>query len=516
LQKNIEVENIMIANIPSPLFVLEMANNHMGDVAHGVNLIRAFGEVCRKYPFHFAFKLQYRDLDSFIHPAMQGRDDIKYIKRFSETRLTRDDFDVLIAEMRAQGFLAMSTPFDETSVDLIESQQLDIIKVASCSFTDWPLLERIVKTHQPIIASTAGATLEEIDSVVSFFQHRKKSFAILHCVGEYPTPDAHMNLSQIDFLNARLKSRYPDVRIGFSTHEDPNNTDLIKIAIGKGVDIFEKHVGLATAQYPLNAYSASPEQLDHWLSAAQYAFTVCGEGHSRFIDNPNEATSLRSLQRGVFAKKSIAKGSVLNSENVYFAFPPAPNQITANDWSKYSQFVATEDIAVDQAIAPTNTNRQDSRKQIFEIVRRVNQFLKQSQVVVPGSADLDISHHYGLDRFSEVGLTLITVVNRDYCKKLLVTLPGQQHPEQLHKQKEETFHVLYGEVKLFLDGELSICLPGDVVTIEPGTRHAWISDTGAVIEEISTTHIVNDSYYTDPAIMANLERKTSLTYWLQT
>lgn len=500
----------MSNKIPEPLFVLEMANNHMGDVKHGVALIRAFGEVCRKYPFQFAFKLQYRDLESFIHPAMKGRDDIKHIKRFSETRLSPADFEVLIAEMKAQGFLTMATPFDEASVDLIESQELDMIKVASCSFSDWPLLERIVKTSQPIIASTAGASLDKIDRVVSFLAHRQKEFAILHCVGEYPTPDRHMNLSQIDFLNAR----YPNTRIGFSTHEQPDNVDIVKLAVAKGVTIFEKHVGLATAEYALNAYSASPAQLDAWLSAAQYACTVCGEGSARYIENPVEASSLRALQRGVFAKRSIKKGEVLNEENTYLAFPPEEGQYTANDWSKYSQFNAMHDIAPHQSITPDNANRTETRQQILNIVKRVNQFLKDSHVVVPGSADLDISHHYGLDQFDAVGLTLITVVNRDYCKKLLVTLPGQRHPEQLHKIKEETFHVLYGEVILSLDGEPMTCRPGDVVTVEPGTRHAWISNTGAVIEEISTTHVVNDSYYTDEAIMANLDRKTSLTYWM--
>ena len=68
-------------------------------------IIRAFGEVCRKYPFQFAFKLQYRDLDTFIHPEMHNRDDVKYIKRFQETRLSRADFDVLVGEMRIRVFL---------------------------------------------------------------------------------------------------------------------------------------------------------------------------------------------------------------------------------------------------------------------------------------------------------------------------------------------------------------------------------------------------------------------------
>ncbi|MEI7868332.1 MAG: N-acetylneuraminate synthase family protein [Candidatus Methylumidiphilus sp.] len=501
----------MINKIPENLFVLEMANNHMGDIKHGIKVIRAFGDVCKKYQFNFAFKLQYRDLDTFIHPAMKSREDVKYIKRFSETRLSRADFDQFVSEIRNQGFLVMATPFDEVSVDVIESQNLDIIKIASCSFTDWPLLERVAQTQKPIIASTAGASLEDIDKVVSFLAHRGKEFAILHCVGEYPTPDEHLHLSQIDFL----QRRYPDVRIGFSTHEDPTDTDMIKLAVAKGATIFEKHVGVATDKYPLNAYSASPEQVDAWLDAAQKAVTLCGIGTARLPVNPTEAASLLSLRRGVFVNRLVRKGDSLRREDVYFAFPPKEGQYTANDWSKYNQYTATTDINTDEPIKPGNVEQKDAREKIWTIVQRVKEFLKKSGVVVPGSADLEISHHHGLDKFDEVGLTLLTVVNRGYCKKLLVTFAGQSHPEQYHKHKEETFHILYGNVMLELDGVTKLCKPGDVVTVEPGMHHAWTSDTGAVIEEISTTHFKDDSYYVDSAIMANKQRKTLLTYWME-
>lgn len=501
----------MTTGMPTPLFVLEMANNHMGDMAHGLAVIRAFGDICRKYPFRVAFKLQYRDLDTFVHPAMKGREDVHYIKRFSETRLSHEDFDRLIAEIRAQGFLTMATPFDEASVELIEKQNLDVIKIASCSFNDWPLLERIAQTARPIIASTAGAQLEEIDRVISFFQHRSKDFAILHCVGEYPTPHERMHLSQIDFL----KCRYPDVRIGFSTHEDPANTDIIKLAIAKGATIFEKHVGVATDKYKLNAYSASPAQIDTWLSSAQQALTLCGEGQNRRPENRAETASLLSLRRGMFARRAIAAGETVRRQDVYFAFPPQGDQHTANDWSKYTQFSATGPIAPDEALAPGNTRRIDTRGKIWEIVKRVKAFLQESKVVITGSAELEVSHHYGLDRFDAMGLTMFTIVNRSYCKKLLVTLPGQAHPEQYHNQKEETFHILYGEIDLELDGQPRTCTTGDVITIGPGTRHAFSSKTGAVIEEISSTHFKDDSFYTDPSIMANKHRKTLLTYWME-
>ena len=109
---------------------------------------------------------------------------------------------------------------------------------------------------------------------------------------------------------------------------------------------------------------------------------------------------------------------------------------------------------------------------------------------------------------------MITVVNRGYCKKLLVCLPGQEHPEQFHRQKEETFHIIHGEVELTLDGASKTHRPGDVIIIEPETRHAFRSATGAVIEEISSTHFKDDSFYTDSSIMENKQRKTMLTYWM--
>ena len=332
----------------------------------------------------------------------------------------------------------------------------------------------------------------------------------MHCVGEYPTPDEHMHLSQIDFLRAR----YPNVRIGFSTHEDPDATDIVQMVVAKGITLFEKHVGLPTANYPLNAYSASPAQVRAWLQAALRAWSLCGIGDRRLPPNPEEAASLRSLRRGMFARRPLKAGQLLSEQDIYFAFPPAAGQFTANDCSKYIEFSATADIAADAAITPSNATRNDRRARIWDIARQVKEMLSHNNIVVPGSADLEISHHYGLDRFDEVGLVLITVVNRGYCKKLLVSLPGQVHPEQYHEKKEETFHIIHGEILLELDGEPMLCKPGDVVTIEPGVRHKFKTETGAVIEEISTTHNKNDSFYTDPAIMANKQRKTLLTYWM--
>ncbi len=498
-------------NDQGPLFILEMANNHMGNIEHGERIIREFAEVCKRHPkLQFAFKLQYRDLDSYIHPAMKDRLDVKYVKRFSETRLSQSDFDRLVNCMRTNGFLTMATPFDEKSVKVIESQKLDYIKIASCSFTDWPLLESVVQTNIPVIASTAGASVSDIDKVVSFFTHRNKRISILHCIGEYPTPDENSELSQIEFL----RTRYPDLRIGYSTHEAPTNTDNIMIAIAKGATIFEKHVGVRTSEFGLNDYSADPEQAARWLAAAERSLLLCGVGGDRHQINTNEADSLRSLRRGVFSKRLIEAGEVIRNDDIYFAFPPNPDQVTANDWSKYAQLRALYDIEPDAPVMRSIVQLVDSRGQVWEIAQRVKAFLKESNVQLPGRTEMEISHHYGIERFYETGITMLTVVNRGYCKKLIVVLPGQRHPEQYHQEKDETFHVLYGEIELILDGVPRTLSPGGLVTVEPGTRHAFTSKNGAVIEELSTSHNSRDSFYTDESIAKNKTRKTLLSYWM--
>ncbi|MBF0180112.1 MAG: N-acetylneuraminate synthase family protein [Magnetococcales bacterium] len=500
----------MTAQIPEPLFILEMANNHMGDVEHGVALIRAFAEVCKPFPFRFAFKMQYRQLDTFIHPAYKDRADIKYIKRFSETRVSKEALRRMIDEFRAHGFLPICTPFDPESVDRILEDGFEILKIASCSFSDWPLLERMVQCDLPIIASTATVSVAEIDNVVSFLEHRDKNFALMHCVAEYPTPNANHQLNQIDFL----RHRYPHIKIGFSTHEEPNDTNYVGMAIAKGCRLFEKHVGLPTERYQNNGYSASPAQVEAWLTAAARAFEACGIEGQRVEPSAQAVSTIHSLRRGVFARTDLQEGQRIRDEDVFMAIPVQEGHITANDWSKYHHYYATRPIAAGAPILGENTRAEAIRQTVYAIVDRVKELLQAGKVVVPGRSDLEISHHYGIERFHEFGICMITVVNRQYCKKLIVVLPGQSHPEQYHQLKDETFHVLHGDVRIVLNGQGSVCAPGDVINVEKGVRHAFSSEGGAVIEEISTTHAVDDSFYTDPAIAQNRNRKTFVSFWL--
>lgn len=118
------------------LFILDMANNHQGDVKHGLDIVRSFGKVVKDRKARAALKFQFRQLDTFIHPDHQKNSDHKQVQRFLSTRLLRDKYQVLLDEVRAHGLISMCTPFDEASVDIICDMGFDVIKVASCSGKD--------------------------------------------------------------------------------------------------------------------------------------------------------------------------------------------------------------------------------------------------------------------------------------------------------------------------------------------------------------------------------------------
>ncbi len=497
-----------MALFDKPLFTFEMANNHQGSVEHGKRIIREMKKAAEEYEdiFDFAFKFQYRDLDTFIHPAFKDRKDIKNIKRFQDTRLTQEQFLEMKAEVEKQGMYTMCTAFDEISASRIAEQKYDIIKIASCSFTDWPLLEAVAKTGLPVIASGAGSTLDEIDCVVAFFRNRKIPFSLMHCVAQYPTADAFQEMNQISFY----QQRYPGLRIGFSTHEAPDNMEPIKIAVAKGARIFEKHVGVPTDTIKLNDYSANPAQVTKWLEAAKHAFELCGVSGCRYIPAEKELADLQALRRGVFAKREIVPDQPISKDDYYLAFPCQPGQLLANSLSKYTSLLAGS-TAIDKD-APIMLNQvivKDSRAQIEEIVKKILLMIQKSHVVIPEGSRCDISHHYGLDHYEETGVAMIECVNREYCKKVLIELPGQSHPAHYHKQKEETFLVLYGSLDVVCDGKKRHAGRGETVVVERGVDHSFASQEGCVFEEISTTHYGNDSFYDDKRNFVN-PRKTQV------
>ncbi|MDZ4816285.1 MAG: N-acetylneuraminate synthase family protein [Verrucomicrobiota bacterium] len=494
------------------LFVFDLANNHQGSIDHARRIVKEIGEVVAANQVRGVFKFQFRQLETFVHPAHKENSKNKHIPRFLATRLVKNDFSQLAEDVRKAGLITMSTPFDEGSVHDVVELGIEIVKVASCSATDWPLLETIAECNKPVIFSTGGLTFQQIDDLVSFFDHRRVEFAIMHCVSIYPTPDEHLELNQID----QIKRRYRDKVVGYSTHEVPADTTPVIAAVAKGALILERHVGIETEKTKLNAYSSTPSQIDAWIKAAIKAKTMCGHD-KRPEALLEERESLDSLKRGVYVRKNLKKGVEIESDDVYFAMPLMPGQVTSGEWRKGISLNA--DVEKDGALIRSAVSLPDhpTRKILYTAVHTIKAMLNEARIAVGTDFSVEFSHHYGIEKFTEIGAILIDCVNREYCKKLVIQIPGQRHPNHFHKRKEETFQVLYGVLELDLEGKHRKLYPGDTILVPQGVWHSFWSgsDAGVIFEEISTTHFNNDSFYEDKNInkIDRSERKTKVSQW---
>lgn len=481
-----------------------MANNHMGSVKHAKRIIDKFSKICFENKINAGIKLQFRNLETFIHPDFIRRDDLKFIKRFNETRLSKNEFREIVDYIKSKNILAITTPFDNESIPLTEELDIDIIKVASCSIDDWPLLMEISNINKKIIISTAGAEISHIIKVYDLFKSKNRDFAIMHCVGEYPTPYENSNLNRINLL----KNQFPDIEIGFSTHESPKSKTVAPIAVAMGCSIIEKHIGLETDDFKLNNYSLNPDEFSCFIDEVK-SLQKALNGNSDL-----EKESLRSLKRGIYLKDNLSKGSILKESNLFLAMPIQDGMLDASFYFKILGKAASKDLIKNEGIFEKDLIDNEFNIKIKSIISKVAKALQNSKCTISEKDEMEISAHYGINKFFETGAFIISKVNRSYCKKLIVLLPNQNHPSHKHSIKEETFELLEGDCKLILNGKSIALKKGYPILINKGVSHSFSSNKGCVIEEISTTHIKGDSIYEDPSInkLTLEERKININY----
>lgn len=490
------------------LFVCDVANNHQGSVEHGKKIVDGMAKVAKDNNVNIGLKLQFRELDTFIHPQFRDNTEVKHINRFMSTRMSAEQFQEIVEYAKSQGLTTIATPFDEASVQQCLDFAIDIIKVASCSALDWPLLEAVSNAGKPVIISSGGLHFSEIDKIVSFLQHKNVVFALMHCVSVYPTPNTLVHMDTV----SRFKRRYPNVPVGYSGHESPENNEVAVVAVSKGAQLIERHVGVETEDIKLNAYSMTPDQTDAWVKASLRAWEISGNDQKQI--STEETASLVTLMRGVYASKPIVKGQVVTPDDVYFAMPLQEGQLCSGDYGSYrSVYTATRDYAPDEPIVETSVS--DPIHFVRNAIHKAKGMLNEASVCIGNECSIELSHHYGLDRFEEVGATIINSINREYCKKFIVVFAGQTHPPHKHEKKEETFEVLWGDLEVHLDDEVLFLKPGDSVLVKRNTWHSFSSVNGAIFEEISTTHYRDDSHYEDENIskMDPMERKTLIDPW---
>lgn len=470
-------------------YIFEMANNHQGSVEHAKKIIDDFADLARRKNLQAGVKLQFRNLDTFIHPDFKDREDLKYVKRFNDTRLTKEQFGEIVDYIHEKGLLSVSTPFDNESLPMFDELGVEVLKIASCSVDDWPLLRDVAKINRKIIISTGGATIKHLRQVYDLFKKSGRDFAFLHCIAEYPTPAENAFLGRIK----KLKEEFPDIEIGYSTHEGPEDKSVSPFAAAMGATIIEKHVGKTTDEISLNGYSCTVEQMEKVVDEIQFYETA-------FKGEFSESEALKQLKRGVFARLELNSGYTIRKEDLYYAMPLQEGCLDVSNIDDIIGKRLLIDIDMNDPIKAeyfVDTDR-DNKLKKFKV--KFNKILSEAGVTVTDKDDVEISCHYGLENFHKVGALIVSKINRTYCKKIIAMLPNQSHPTHRHLQKEECFELLAGDCILNLNGRDIHLEKGKPILINRKVNHSFRSENGCVIEEVSTTHIKGDSIYEDPSI----------------
>ncbi len=470
------------------LYIFEMANNHQGSVDHAKKIIDDYADLAKRKNLNAGIKLQFRNLDTFIHTEFKDSD-LKYVKRFNDTRLSKEQFKEIVDYIHESGMVSISTPFDNESLPMFDELGINVLKIASCSVDDWPLLREVCKINKKIIISTGGATIKHLNKVYNLFKKNGRDFAFLHCIAEYPTPVENAFLDRI----SKLREEFPDIEIGYSTHESPKSKSVSPYAVARGATIIEKHVGKVTDTINLNDYSCTVDEMEIVVDEIEFLRLAS-------IGKFTTSEALEQLKRGVYVKTKLVAGHTIQENDLYYAMPLQEGCLNVSNIDDIVGKKLTMDIDKDKPL--TNENLIDAtREKILEDLKNdFNMLLESANISVTDKDDVELSCHFGLEQFRQTGALIVSKINRSYCKKIIAMLPNQSHPTHRHLQKEECFELLEGDCILRLNGRDIHLRKGYPILINRKVNHSFRTKNGCVIEEVSTTHIKGDSIYDDVTI----------------
>jgi N,N'-diacetyllegionaminate synthase len=208
----------------------------------------------------------------------------------------------------------MSTPFDEASVDLLDSLGVPLFKVGSGEITNWPFLETIARKGKPFILSTGMSYLSEVDEAVRVMHNAgNDQLVLLHCVSNYPADPADANLRVLQTMASAFQ-----VPVGYSDHTIGNEVALAAVALGACV--IEKHFTLdKNLPGPDHRASAEPGELAMLVRGIRVVEAALGHGSKR--PAASEANTAAVARRSLVAARDIAAGTVLTEEMIAIKRP---------------------------------------------------------------------------------------------------------------------------------------------------------------------------------------------------
>lgn len=209
---------------------------------------------------------------------------------------------------KEEGLVCFSTPFDNTAVDLLESLENPIYKIASFEITDIPLIKYIASKHKPIILSTGIAMEEDIQLALDTIRAEGcNDITLLKCTSAYPAPIEDANLLTIP----DMKQRY-GVKVGLSDHTEGSVVPMAAVALG--AEVVEKHFIIdRSIGGPDSAFSMEAEDFREMVDSIRKVEKSLGN-----VFYPTDPSKIKGREgcRSLYVAEDVKAGDIVTEKNV--------------------------------------------------------------------------------------------------------------------------------------------------------------------------------------------------------
>jgi N-acetylneuraminate synthase/sialic acid synthase len=324
-----------------PFVIAELGHNHQGNLETCLQMIRAAA-----FSGASAVKLQKRsNRDLFTKEAFDSayNSENAYGPTYGLHREALEfgeaEYKECIWEAKRNNITFFSTAFDFQSVDFLMNLGVPAIKIASGDLKSTPLLKYVATLGVPLVVSTGGAGISDVDRAVELLSNAGAQFAILQCTAGYPPKYEELNLRVI----STYRERYPDTVIGYSGHDSGIAMSLVAYVLGARV--IEKHFTLNRAMKGTDhAFSLEPGGMRKLVRDLERAQISLGDGVKRTYES--EVTPIRKMGKMIVAAEDVLPGTIAESSLFEFRSPAEgmpPYRVEELTGRKFTKHVSAGD-----------------------------------------------------------------------------------------------------------------------------------------------------------------------------
>ena len=293
------------------LFIAEVSANHLGSLERAKEIVVAAAEAgatAVKFQTYTADTMTL-DIDNFKvsddHELWGSR---RLHSLYQEAHTPWEWHPELFELCRSLNVLPFSSPFDLSAIELLESLNAPMYKIASLETGDHRLIRAVAETGKPLIISTGATEWKEIQELIGVVQETgNKDLTLLVCTSSYPSDPLDAHLSRI----ATLRNHF-GVKVGLSDHTLGIGVSIAAVALG--ATAIEKHITLRRTDGGADAaFSMEPEEFAVLVKEGTSAFQALGDSEWSMQDSEKEA---RRLRRSLYVVRDVKAGDVVTHENV--------------------------------------------------------------------------------------------------------------------------------------------------------------------------------------------------------